>query len=68
MEEEGAQGNAQPMRHLKSALKRSNSAARLRPDGNDPMDLLDGVGAQGLICEHSYFLSDFVIRLNLDAS
>jgi len=38
---EGAQGNAQPMRPLKSALKRSNSAVRLRPDGGDPMDLLE---------------------------
>ena len=56
------------MRPLKSALKRSNNAARLRPDGNDPMDLLEGVGAHGLICEHSYSLSDFVIRLNLDGS
>jgi len=38
---EGAQGNAQPMRPLKSALKRSNSAVRLRPDGGDPMELLE---------------------------
>ena len=66
--EEGAQWNAQPKRSLKSTLKRSNSAARLRPDGNDPMDLLEGVGAHGLICEHSYSLNDFVIRPNLDCS
>jgi len=56
------------MRPLKSALKRSNSAARLRPDGNDPMNLLEGFGAHGLICDHSHSLSDFVIRLNLDGS
>jgi len=66
--EERAQGNAQPKRPLKSALKRSNSAARLRPDGNGPIDLLEGVGAHGLICEHSYSLRDFVIGSNLDGS
>jgi len=56
------------MRPLKTALKRSNSAARLRPGGDDPMDLLEGVGAHGLICEHSYSLRNFVIGSNLDGS
>jgi len=37
----GARGNAQPKRPLKSSSKRSNIAARLHPDGNDPMDLLE---------------------------
>jgi len=56
------------MRRLKTALKRSNSAVRLRSDGDDPMDLLVGVGAHGLICEHSYSLHDLVIGSNLDDS
>jgi len=67
-EDEGAQWSAQPKWTLKSTLKRSNSAARLRPDGNDPVDLLEGVGPHGLICEHSYSLNDFVIESNLDGS
>jgi hypothetical protein len=50
-EEEEAKGIKRP---LKSALKRPNGAARLRADGDDPMDLLEGVGAHGLTCEHSY--------------
>jgi len=32
------------------------------------MDLLEGVGAYGLICEHSYALNEFVIGSNLDRS
>jgi len=67
-EDEGAQGNDQPKRPLKSALKGSNNAARLRPDGNYPMELLEGVGAHGLSCEHCYSLHDFVIRSNFDRS
>ncbi len=63
-EEEGAKGNAQNKRPLKSALKRSNSPGRLRADGDDPLDLLEGVGAHGLICECSYSLSDLVIGSN----
>jgi ribosomal RNA-processing protein 12 len=44
-------GNAQPTPPLNSALKKSSGSARLRADGDDPMDLLEGVGAHGFTCE-----------------
>lgn len=56
-EEEEGKGSAQNKRPLKSALKRSNSSGRLRADGDDPLDLLEGVGAYGLLCECSSFLT-----------
>ncbi len=56
-EDEQEKGNFQPQRPLKSALKKLNSSARLRADGDDPMDLLEGVGGHGLTCEYSYPLT-----------
>lgn len=56
-DEEEAEGNAKLKRPLKSALKESSGSARLRADGNDPMDLLEGVGAHGLTCGYSCSLN-----------
>jgi ribosomal RNA-processing protein 12 len=63
-EEEQTKGNAQPRPPLKGASKKSNGPAHLRADGDDPMDLLEGIGAHGLICECSYSLNDLVIGSN----
>ena len=63
-EEEEATGHADNKRPLKSALKRSNSSGRLRADGDDPLDLLEGVGAHGLLCESSYSLNNLAIGSN----
>jgi hypothetical protein len=63
-EEEQAKGKAQARPPLKSASKGSDGSAHLRADGDDPMDLLEGTGAHGLICECSYSLNDLVIGFN----